>query len=306
MTHRQYVPTSATTNSFTCARGGRALAVSLICVIFGGAALLGQPVASQTMKGGKGGAGSHINGESQRGDVGYLRGVESDFHLVLPPFPSQNSKQDGNDFATLQRMQVPDQARWMLAEDDEDMIYPRFSEAFGLELNATRLPILIHLLDRMSQDVNDATFNAKGYFNRPRPFQRYALTHVCGTDIPPQPEAHPQGGSSYPSGHGTWGWGVALALSEIAPNRAKAVLSRAQEYGESRVICGVHFPSDIVGSEILATAVFERLHAVPGFMRDLTCARQEYAAAIQPSSPMSRECSVMERSIVHARNARSR
>lgn len=173
----------------------------------------------------------------------------------------------------------------------------------GVDLDATKFPIAIHLLDRMERDAMDTTFDAKSFFNRPRPFQRFALTHVCGADTAPQPELHPQGGSSYPSGHATFGWTLALALAEIAPDRAQAIMSRGREYGESRVICGVHFPSDVVAGEIVATAIVERLHTVSEFTHDLACAQQEFRRATLPGSPMSRECKGLEESFARAERA---
>jgi acid phosphatase (class A) len=119
-------------------------------------------------------------------------------------------------------------------------------------------------------------------------------------------EAHPNGGSSassYPSGHGAFGWGVALTLAEIAPDRAQAILARGREFDESRLICAVHFPSDVAAGEIVATAVVERLHTVPEFTRDLACAQQEYRAATQTSVQMSPECSAMEKLLSKARHA---
>ncbi len=244
---------------------------------------------------------AHVEGSASKRAVGYLHGSEPNFLLLLPPYPALGTKQDKIDVATFRQMHVSDQSvRWKLAEADDQMTYARFSEALGVDLDAAKLPIVIHLLNRMERDVLDTAFNAKSYFNRPRPFQRFVVAHVCGADTPPKPKAHPNGGfsaSSYPSGHSAFGWGVALTLSEIAPDRAQAILARGREFDESRVVCAVHFPSDVAAGEIVATAVVERLHTVPEFTHDLTCAQQEYRAAIQPSLQMSPECSVMEKSL---------
>ena len=45
---------------------------------------------------------------------------------------------------------------------------------------------------------------------------------------------------SCPSGHTDIGWGWALILSEIAPDRTDAILERDRAFGESRVVCNVH------------------------------------------------------------------
>ena len=41
------------------------------------------------------------------------------------------------------------------------------------------------------------------------------------------------------------GWAWALILSELAPDRADAILARGLAYGESRAVCGVHYASDV-------------------------------------------------------------
>jgi acid phosphatase (class A) len=235
--------------------------------------------------------------------LGYLHGSGPNFLLLLPPYPAPDSKQDKIDVATFRQMQVSGQStRWKLAVADDQMTYARFSEVLGVDLDTAKLPIVVRLLNRMERDVLDTAFAAKANFNRPRPFQRFAVEHVCGADSPPKPEPHPKGGfsaSSYPSGHSAFGWSAALILAEIAPERAQAILARGREFDESRVVCAVHFPSDVAAGEIVATAVVERLHTVPEFTRDLACAQQEYRAATQPSAQMSPECRAMGESLAN-------
>jgi acid phosphatase (class A) len=75
--------------------------------------------------------------------------------------------------------------------------------------------------------------------------------------------------------------GALRSLSRrFAPDRAQSILERGREFGESRAVCAVHFPSDVAAGEIVATAVVEQLHTVPEFTRDLTCAHQEYRANV--------------------------
>jgi acid phosphatase (class A) len=230
--------------------------------------------------------------------VGYLQGAEPNFMLLLPPYPALESPQDAVDVATFRQMQVLDQSpRWKLAQADAQMTYARFTEPLGISLDPAKLPIVMHLLGRMERDILDTAFEAKDDFNRPRPFQRFAVTHVCGANVPPQPEAHPTKGSSYPSGHMAFGWGLALTLAEITPDNAQAILVRGREYGESRVVCAVHYPSDVAAGQVIATAVVERLHSVPEFSRDLACAKEEYQAAGRPNVHISPECLAFKREL---------
>jgi acid phosphatase (class A) len=228
--------------------------------------------------------------ESSSNVIGYLAGREPDFLDILPPYPALDSMQDAADVTTLWQWQHPMASRWQSANVDEEMSYKRFSQAFGTDISRTTTPLLIHLLDRAERDVQGVAFDAKSFYNRPRPFQRFQLAHVCGTENPPSPEVPLKGGSSYPSGHTSFAWAAVLILAEVAPERAQQLLARGREYGESRVVCAMHYPSDVIGGQLVATAVVARLHADPEFEKDLGCAKDEHSSALKGSSRFSRSC----------------
>jgi hypothetical protein len=46
---------------------------------------------------------------------------------------------------------------------------------------------------------------------------------------------------SYPSGHSSIGWGWALILTELAPDRAEEILARGRAFGGSRNVCNAHY-----------------------------------------------------------------
>ncbi|MBA4809243.1 phosphatase PAP2 family protein, partial [Brevundimonas sp.] len=110
---------------------------------------------------------------------------------------------------------------------------------------------------------------AKRGFTRPRPF----VTEPAETCIAPEPWLAASG--SYPSGHAALGWAWALVLAEMAPDRADAVLARGLAYGESRVICGVHYPSDVEAGRIVGAAMVAALKADPAFQADFAVAARE-------------------------------
>ena len=85
------------------------------------------------------------------------------------------------------------------------MSYDRFAEAFGSEINQADTPLLIHLLDHVERDVQAVAFSAKDFYDRPRPYQRFQMEHVRGAEKAPAPEVPLKGGSSYPSGHTSFG-----------------------------------------------------------------------------------------------------
>jgi acid phosphatase (class A) len=138
-----------------------------------------------------------------------------------------------------------------------------------------RLPRFVLLLNRVAEDSFAASGEAKKRFPRPRPFQRFQMKRVCGQAVAPKPEASPTGGTSYPSGHAVVSWAVAMVMMEASPASAQSIVTRAVDYGQSRVVCGLHYPSDIDAGRLVATAVVEKLFALPEFRRDFQCAKAE-------------------------------
>lgn len=211
-------------------------------------------------------------------ESGYLSGHEVDFHAVLPGPPPVDSLWDRSDQGLVEAYQSVDDMRWQMADLDAAQLYPRFEEAFGRPIDKKTSPALVALLDRAIEDVDATASPAKDYFHRPRPFQRLQLQRVCDKSQAPKPEAHPTQGNSYPSGHSTHGWTVAMILARVAPDRSAALFARAQMYQESRLVCGMHFPSDVEAGHEVAIAVVSHLDASNDFQSDLAKARKEHTA----------------------------
>ena len=73
------------------------------------------------------------------------------------------------------------------------------------------------------------------------------------------------------------GWGIALVLAEINPERQDEILKRGFEYGESRVIVGFHYQSDVDAARLLTSTLVNRLHDNGDFMKQLQKAKEEFA-----------------------------
>ena len=81
---------------------------------------------------------------------------------------------------------------------------------------------------------------------------------------------------SFPSGHTILGWSSALLLSEINPDRADTLLARGIMYGDSRMIVGAHWQSDVNAGRLAASAAYARLHTSERFLEQMRLARLEF------------------------------
>jgi len=179
--------------------------------------------------------------------------------------------------------------RWQLAAADANLSFPAAADTFACALGAriteAEAPRLYVLLRRSMVDAALATFGAKDHYVRPRPFAAHDAESCT-----PAEEAALRKNGSYPSGHAAVGRAWALVLIELAPDRADALFARGEAFGESRVVCGVHWLSDVVEGRAVGAAAAARLHADEAFTRDLAAARAELAAVRAKGAGPGRDC----------------
>jgi acid phosphatase (class A) len=221
-------------------------------------------------------------GPPQAGVAGYLSSAVLDGKSILGPPPAADSphgKADRAMFEDTRRLQGS--PRWQTAIQDNDLwgggAIKRFSCTIGVDISARHTPAAWKILHKIEQDVRTIGKPAKDFYDRKRP--------LIGNDAPicvPR-EEWMKTNASYPSGHSMTAWSWGLILAEVAPDEATAILALAKDSGDSRVVCGVHFPSDVEAGRTLGSSMVARLHAVPEFQADLARAKQELAAAPAPT-----------------------
>jgi acid phosphatase (class A) len=223
--------------------------------------------------------------------AGYLRSEELPNSLVLlPPPPAEGSAGLALDRdVSLKSFAIRGTPRWTLATRDAEMMFPDAAETFSCALNAPiteqDTPHLYRLLRRTLADAAFSTFSAKKKYQRMRPFM------VNGEPIcRPDQEKHLKNDGSYPSGHTAFGWAWALILTEIAPERTDAILARGRAFGQSRIICNVHWHSDVVEGRFVGSATVARLHADPAFRAELEAAKAEFAVVRSNGLKPTRDC----------------
>jgi len=213
-------------------------------------------------------------------EVYFLQESQSiDSLALLPPPPAMDSIDFLNDKAQYDAGKiVRNTARGKQAYDDAhvagDGVATAFSNAFGVEITQQKAPELFKLVMKMREDAGDlATRSAKNHYMRIRPFAFYNES-TCR----PDEESTLSKNGSYPSGHTTIGWATALVLAEINPARQGEILQRGYDMGQSRVICGYHWQSDVTAARMVASAIVARLHAEPAFIAQLQKAKDEFAS----------------------------
>jgi acid phosphatase (class A) len=209
--------------------------------------------------------------------IGYLAPAQlPDTLALLPPPPAAwSSALAADEDAYRSTRKLRDTPRWAQAAKDADLTFPNatatFSCALAMPISEAATPHLNMLLRRVRADASRANDKPKDFYQRKRPY----LAHGDASCTPH--EKHRD--DSYPSGHASIGWAWALALAEIAPERAHAVLARGFAFGQSRVVCGVHWASDVEAGRVVGASTLSRLHADPVFAAQLSAARREIEAA---------------------------
>lgn len=189
--------------------------------------------------------------------------------LVGPP-PAAGSAREAADRLSM-RPQVSEERFAQARADLEFDPFAMFQPVLGEEFTPVRFPHTAAALRAAVRGVNPAVNAAKEEYNRTRPYVEDMSLLRCD-----QPD-NPSPGGSYPTGHGAGGWALALVLAELIPSRADAILRRGRDFGDSRVICGYHFPSDVEAARLIAAAGVARLHGEAEFRRTLEAARRELA-----------------------------
>lgn len=203
----------------------------------------------------------------------YIGGLNLDATAFIGPPPEPDSAQQAADMAAVRAGQaLKGQPRWSQAQDDDAVSpYAAFGPVLGARFNKAATPRTSALFEVLFADVKSLTAPAKDAYGRPRPPRVDGSLTTCRMlELT----------KSYPSGHATRGWLMALVLAEMVPEKANAILARGRDYGDSRVVCAQHFPTDVAAGRLIGAAVFAAAKADPAFDADFAAARAEVRGAL--------------------------
>lgn len=211
-------------------------------------------------------------GPTAAAEATFVTPDQFDLTKLLPPAPAPNSEQQKRDLAdvlAVQKTRTEAQSQRALADATAGTF--GFADVLGSNFNAERLPTVAALFDKIRGDAVVAFSAGKEAWNRPRPFDASSEVNPVG-DRP--------SGSSYPSGASTVGYLTAIMLAGMVPEKATALFARGHEFGDDRVILGVHFPSDVEAGRLAATALAAVLMQDAAFMREFGEAKSELRHAL--------------------------
>ncbi|MCQ2279126.1 MAG: phosphatase PAP2 family protein [Bacteroidales bacterium] len=194
---------------------------------------------------------------------------------VLPPPPSITDARYFDDWTQYQwGLSVRSTQRGVQAREDAflnpEYFMKRFSPAPHRELSVEKYPVLADLMARTHATEWTNNASVKRHYRRPRPYQQFADS----TLVPEHVNLHDS--TSYPSGHTMVSWMEGLVLCVIAPEYTEEIMQVAYELGQSRVIAGYHYQSDVDAGRLCASILFARMCSNPDYLALLEKAKAEY------------------------------
>lgn len=194
-------------------------------------------------------------------------------YLPEPPkTDSEAFKNDLNRYEWGKSIRNSERGKQAISDADFHLTYlaAYFSEAFGYEISYENCPAIYTVFVRTIETSKQAVRKAKKHYSRKRPYVEFNEP----TAVPEHEEFNRDSGS-FPSGHTAMAWSAALILTELNPDRSNQILKRGYEYGDSRIIVGYHYQSDVDAGRLAASAAVAAMHADESFMIQLNMAKKE-------------------------------
>ncbi|MGE9551735.1 acid phosphatase [Erwinia amylovora] len=168
-----------------------------------------------------------------------------------------------------------------------DALGPKLGQAFLNAYNKGEIGKAAALIK--ASEVSTSV--AKKEFNNPRPFliPGNTIHFVPDTAVVKDNVPYKATEGSYPSGHTNTAYTDALLLGEMLPERFVPLVDRAARYGYSRMVLGVHYPIDLIGSRIVAQRNVAHYLNDPAYRKLFVEARQQLRTALEKECGTSLE-----------------
>jgi acid phosphatase (class A) len=204
----------------------------------------------------------------------YVPSAQLHAERILATPPAAGAETARAELAELHRIEAgrtPAQVARAQADERDETLFV-FRDVLGDGFTAAGLPQTAVLSAHVKQQEDEASAPLKSAFQRIRPYNLDRTLHpVCKTKTK---------NDSYPSGHALAGYLAALTLVDLVPEKRDAILARADEYAHNRMVCGVHFASDLQASRLLAYATHAAMLDNPVYRQEEASARVELRQAL--------------------------
>ncbi|PYA25922.1 acid phosphatase [Serratia marcescens] len=195
-----------------------------------------------------------------------------DLTHILPPPPANDSAQTQRELREvldMQQKRTPEMASQAKADAEENVWV--YGNVMGPKFNAKALPAVSAFFDRIVATEAAVVDPAKDFWKRPRP-------HMLDSRIEPIVKRSSSG--SWPSGHTTLGTLMGITLANMVPEKRAAIMTRAWQYGDNRVVAGVHHPSPIEMGRLARSGISQQLSQQQDFQQQYRQARDELRQAL--------------------------
>jgi acid phosphatase (class A) len=191
---------------------------------------------------------------------------------ILPPPPANDSAQtkaELGEVLTFQVTRTPEMVARAQADVVEDVW--RFANVMGPNFTKDKLPNFSAFFDRVVETEGAVVDPAKDVFNRPRPHQLSDLV---------KPAVKLSNSGAWPSGHATVATLMGIVLSNMVPEKRAEIMARAWDFGNNRLIGGIHFRSDVEMGRITGAVIASTIMKHEDFKAEFEPAKAELRAAL--------------------------
>jgi len=199
----------------------------------------------------------------------FISPAQVDLLALMPPPPAEGSVQARIDLekALLTQATSTPEIQANARADVEETVFRFGGGLFGDKFTKENLPKTAAFFPKVLADGNAVVDHAKDVWGRARPCQAHADKI---TALLPCPKS-----ASHPSGHATFAYEMAVLLSNIVPEKRAEVFKRADDYAQSRVIVGAHYPSDIEAGHLVGTVTAYAMMQNPAFQQEFAAVKAE-------------------------------
>lgn len=154
---------------------------------------------------------------------------------------------------------------------DVDVLINNFARAIKMNITPESTPYIYEVLQRGAEIALDGCKKAQDHYKRVRPYDYFKEDAFAFEN---QEELSKIG--SYPSTNAARAWVTALLMTAINPEQQDTILKIGFDMGESNVIAGINWQSDVDAGRLVGCATLSRMVSNPDMYQKILLACKEY------------------------------